>query len=56
MSFREAYVKVGKDIQEGKFESPIGGPGESVLQKYSHEGSMGNLCLEEIRKKFDTVK
>lgn len=50
MSFRDAYQKVGSDILEGSFE-----PDRSQLN-HTHEGSMGNLCLEEIRKKMDHIK
>ncbi len=44
--FREAYRRVGKDILEGRFE-----PDKRV--SHTHEGSLGNLCLKEIRAKFD---
>jgi argininosuccinate lyase len=45
--FRDAYKKVGLDIEEGQFT-----PDQSNLN-HSHEGSIGNLCTEEIRKKMD---
>lgn len=44
--FRDAYKIVGKDIQEGKFN-----PEKTV--NHTHEGSIGNLCLEEIKGKMD---
>lgn len=47
MTFREAYRAIAKQISEGTFE-PAGKP------EHSHEGSLGNLCLDEIRKKMDT--
>ena len=39
--FREAYLQVGKKIEEGKFQ-----PDKEV--KHVHEGSIGNLCLNDI--------
>ncbi len=45
MSFRDAYQKIGKDILEGNFK-----PDKNV--RYSHEGSIGNLCLDKIQEKF----
>ena len=46
MSFREAYKKLGKEILEGDFK-----PSKEVV--HTHEGSIGNLCLEAIRDKFE---
>ena len=40
--FREAYVQVGKAIESGEFKRP-----ENV--SHSHEGSLGQLCLDEIQ-------
>lgn len=48
MPFREAYQKLGKDIMEGNYK-----PEKKV--KHTHEGSIGNLCLGEIREKFSNV-
>jgi argininosuccinate lyase len=45
MSFRDAYQKIGKEIMEGNFK-----PDKNV--RYSHEGSIGNLCLDKIQEKF----
>lgn len=45
MSFREAYVQVGQQIEAGNFD-------KEVELNHSHEGSIGNLCNEEIVKKF----
>jgi argininosuccinate lyase len=39
--FRDAYKRVGQDIAEGKYHP------ETTLH-HVHEGSMGNLCLDEI--------
>ena len=41
MPFRDAYIKVGKEVESGNYQKP-----PSVL--HTHEGSMGNLCNEEI--------
>jgi argininosuccinate lyase len=46
--FRDAYKQVGKQIEEGKFL-----PASQL--DHTHEGSMGNLCSEEIKNNFDTV-
>ena len=43
--FREAYQKIGSLIEEGKFEAP-----EKL--EHTHEGSIGNLCNEEISHSF----
>ncbi|HKK79112.1 MAG TPA: hypothetical protein VJ933_05755, partial [Phaeodactylibacter sp.] len=44
--FREAYRIVGEQIAEGTFEPP-----KEI--KHTHEGSIGNLCLPEIRNKWE---
>lgn len=46
--FREAYQQVGKEINEGSFN-----PGKEIT--HTHEGSIGNLCNEEIERKFETA-
>ncbi len=45
MPFRDAYKKMGKEINEGTFS-----PKRDI--KHTHEGSLGNLCLNEIREKM----
>lgn len=45
MPFRDAYVEVGRRIEKGEFEIP------SKLI-HTHEGSLGNLCNDEIEKRF----
>lgn len=47
--FREAYRQIGLDIDQGKFK-----PSKEVA--HTHEGSIGNLCNEQIEKLFATVK
>lgn len=46
MPFRDAYKKVGLDIERGDYH-----PGTTV--QHTHEGSIGNLCLSEIGKAMD---
>ena len=46
MPFRDAYKKVGLDIEAGKFT-----PVKEV--NHTHEGSTGNLCNDRIRALFD---
>ena len=46
MPFRDAYKKVGLDIEAGKFV-----PRKEV--RHSHEGSIGNLCTKEIATLFE---
>jgi argininosuccinate lyase len=45
MPFRDAYKKMGMEINAGNFT-----PKRDI--KHTHEGSLGNLCLEEIRNKM----
>ena len=40
--FRDAYKKVGLEIEAGKFEY-------STTVNHTHEGSIGNLCTEQIK-------
>jgi argininosuccinate lyase len=48
MPFRDAYKQMGKEIEAGTFT-----PKRNI--KHTHEGSLGNLCLEEIRKKMNKI-
>ena len=43
MPFRDAYKKVGLDIEAGTFT-----PCKDI--RHTHEGSIGNLCNEEVKK------
>jgi argininosuccinate lyase len=45
MPFRDAYKKVGLDIEAGKFSYDLN-------INHTHEGSIGNLCTEEIKKQM----
>lgn len=46
--FRDAYKQVGLDIEDGKFT-----PSKSV--NHTHEGSIGNLCNDAIKRMMDDV-
>ncbi|MEI6680970.1 MAG: argininosuccinate lyase, partial [Mariniphaga sp.] len=46
--FRDAYRQVGESINNGDFN-----PDKTIL--HTHEGSIGNLCLDQIQKKMETV-
>ncbi|MFS4417586.1 argininosuccinate lyase [Maribacter sp. 2307ULW6-5] len=48
MPFRDAYKQMGKEIEAGTFA-----PKRNIT--HTHEGSLGNLCLEEIRKKMGKI-
>ena len=45
MPFRDAYKKMGMEIQEGSFQ-----PKRDI--DHTHEGSLGNLCLTAIKEKM----
>ena len=46
--FRDAYKKMGQEINKGTFT-----PKRDI--EHSHEGSLGNLCLDEIRNKMANI-
>lgn len=46
--FRDAYKKVGVDIEAGNFSY-------TTEIKHTHEGSIGNLCTEEIKEQMKKV-
>ena len=48
MPFRDAYKKVGLDIEAGNFTYDI-------KINHSHEGSIGNLCTEQIKQQMQKV-
>jgi argininosuccinate lyase len=48
MSFRDAYKKIGLEIEQGTFE-PV------KMVRHTHEGSIGNLCNEQIQAKMQKV-
>jgi len=45
MSFREAYQQIGASVEDGTYKA-------DTSKKYSHIGSIHNLCLDDIRNKF----
>ncbi|MEE1898458.1 argininosuccinate lyase [Flavobacterium rakeshii] len=46
--FRDAYKIVGEQVENGTFVSP-------KATKHSHEGSINNLCLNEIAQKMENI-
>ena len=48
MPFRDAYKKMGQEINEGTFT-----PKRDI--HHTHEGSLGNLCLKEINDKMKNI-
>ncbi|WP_303642720.1 argininosuccinate lyase [uncultured Duncaniella sp.] len=48
MPFREAYKKVGLEVQNGSYS-----PSRNV--RHSHSGSIGNLCNDLIAEKFRSI-
>jgi len=48
MPFRDAYKKVGLDIETGNFKY-------DTSVHHTHEGSIGNLCTSEIKKQMQTI-
>ncbi|SHF45384.1 argininosuccinate lyase [Chryseobacterium vrystaatense] len=49
-SFRDAYVKVGQAIENNEFEFEVGN------LDHTHQGSIGNLCLDKIEYQFNKLK
>lgn len=49
-SFRDAYVKVGQEIENNEFEFEPG------ALDHTHQGSIGNLCLDKIEYQFNKLK
>jgi len=48
MPFRDAYKKIGREIEQGHFNY-------STSINHTHEGSIGNLCNEQISAMMDKV-
>ena len=48
LPFRDAYQKIGAAIEAGEFK-----PDKNI--QHSHEGSIGNLCLDKIEAKMKKV-
>ncbi|MEY8759139.1 argininosuccinate lyase [Chryseobacterium tongliaoense] len=49
-SFRDAYVKVGREIENNEFDFETGN------LNHTHQGSIGNLCLDKIEYQFNKLK
>ncbi|MBK1895985.1 argininosuccinate lyase [Chryseobacterium paridis] len=49
-SFRDAYIKVGREIENDEFEFEIGNLSQT------HQGSIGNLCLDKVSYQFNKLK
>jgi argininosuccinate lyase len=48
MPFRDAYKKIGLDIEAGNFKY-------DTSINHTHEGSIGNLCTAEIKSQMQTI-
>ena len=48
MPFRDAYKKIGNDIEQQQFTY-------HTAVNHTHEGSIGNLCNEQISRNMDVV-
>lgn len=48
MPFRDAYKKIGLDIEQGKFSY-------STSVNHTHEGSIGNLMNDQIKNSFEKI-
>ncbi len=46
--FREAYKNIGAAIENGEFKPPL-------MVNHTHEGSIGNLCNEQISTSFKAI-
>ncbi len=49
-SFRDAYIQIGREIENDIFEY------DYKELNHSHQGSLGNLCLDEIEYQFNKVR
>ena len=49
-SFRDAYIQLGQEIEKELFEY------DYKELNHSHQGSLGNLCLDEIEYQFNKVR
>ena len=48
-SFRDAYREVGDNIESGKYDF------DNKTANHTHEGSIGNLCNEQIRNQMQLI-
>lgn len=49
-SFRDAYIQIGQEIENNVFEY------DYKELNHNHQGSLGNLCLDEIEYQFNKVR
>lgn len=49
-SFRDAYIQIGQEIENNAFEY------DYKELNHSHQGSLGNLCLDEIEYHFNKLR
>lgn len=49
--FRDAYRQVGEAIERGEFTTKLSSS-EETLKHYTHQGSIGNLCTDNIRARM----
>ena len=49
-SFRDAYIQIGQEIEKELFEY------DYKELNHNHQGSLGNLCLDEIEYQFNKVR
>ena len=47
-AFRDAYIQVGQEVQNNQFTS-------NKEVNHTHQGSIGNLCTQEIKEKMNNV-
>jgi argininosuccinate lyase len=48
--FRDAYREVGLKVHRGEYEH------DGRELHHTHEGSIGNLCLDQIKARFERNK
>lgn len=49
-SFRDAYIQIGQEIENNVFDY------DYKELNHTHQGSLGNLCLDEIEYQFNKVR
>lgn len=51
MPFRDAYIKVGKSVEDGSYQAPA----QEETSFNPHQGSIHNLCNNEIKNMMEKV-
>jgi argininosuccinate lyase len=49
--FRDAYKIIGEQVENNSFAAPA----NNSIEQYTHEGSIGNLCNDEIKNAMQQV-